>query len=171
MSAGLEKALLREARAVARGLRERRIRLVLAESCTGGLVAASLATVPGISEFLCGSAVVYRDETKRAWLGVATRGQAVSARVAREMALGALARTREAEVSAAITGHLGPGAPTRGDGRAFVAIARRGRRRICAVQEISLQKSARADAQLRRRRQILAAISVFLALRAALEDQ
>ena len=44
-------------------LRLRSRRVVLAESCTAGLVSAALAQVPGVSEFHCGSAVVYRLET------------------------------------------------------------------------------------------------------------
>ena len=44
------------------------VRVAFAESCTAGLVAASLARTPGISQWLCGSAVVYRDATKAAWL-------------------------------------------------------------------------------------------------------
>ena len=104
-------------------------RVVFAESCTGGLVSASLARVPGISEFHCGSAVVYRLDTKTRWLGVSDEMLcdvgAVSAPVAQAMAVGVLERTPEAELSAAITGHLGPNAPADQDGLVFIALARR----------------------------------------------
>ena len=50
--------------------RRRANALVLAESCTGGLAAAALATIPGISRWFCGSAVTYRDQTKIDWLAV-----------------------------------------------------------------------------------------------------
>ena len=43
---------------------------MLAESCTGGLAAATLARIPRVSEALCGSAVVYQVETKAQWLQV-----------------------------------------------------------------------------------------------------
>lgn len=104
-------------------------RLVLAESCTGGLVAASLAAVPGVSQRFCGSAVTYREATKQAWLGIdreAIRAAtAVSETVTRAMARGVLRRTAEADVAAAVTGHLGPDAPEPLDGILFVAFARR----------------------------------------------
>jgi PncC family amidohydrolase len=113
-------------------LRQRRIRIVLAESCTAGLAAATLARTPGISEFLCGSAVVYRDATKTAWLAV-PQGLlddpalgAVSAPVARAMAEGALQRTPEADAAASVTGHLGPHAPHGLDGVIYVAVVLRG---------------------------------------------
>src|SRR3954465_4450135 len=92
------RALFFEAMRVAALLKSRDLRIVFAESCTGGLVSASLAQIPGISSQLCGSAVTYRDATKSEWLGVAPaklKGKgAVSAGVARLMALGALKKTR-----------------------------------------------------------------------------
>lgn len=104
-------------------------RVVFAESCTGGLVAAALARVPGISDFLCGSAVAYRLDTKSRWLGVPEAMLAdpgpVSEVVARAMAFGVLGRTPEADLAASITGHLGPDAPGDLDGLIFVGIARR----------------------------------------------
>ncbi|MEZ6136283.1 MAG: CinA family protein [Pirellulaceae bacterium] len=48
-------------------------RLVLAESCTAGRVAATLASFPGISNWLCGSFVVYRCDSKSRWLGIPTK--------------------------------------------------------------------------------------------------
>jgi len=109
-------------------LQRNKMKLVLAESCTGGLVAAELAKVPGVSNWFCGSAVTYR-ETKTAWLDVdqasIDRHTAVSVEVATEMVLGVLRRTPEADIAAAITGHLGPLAPDRFDGIVFVALAKR----------------------------------------------
>ena len=89
-------------------LAENNVRVVFAESCTGGLVAATLAEVPGVSEFLCGSAVTYREDTKCEWLGVSAddiaRHSAVSESVAGQMAIGVLERTPEADLAASITG-------------------------------------------------------------------
>jgi nicotinamide-nucleotide amidase len=113
------------------GLRSRHDRLVLAESCTAGLVAARLGKIPGISDFLCGSMVVYRTPTKTAWLGISTailenpETGPVSAQVTTALAEAILARTPEATVAAAITGHLGPGSPAELDGKVFCAFSRR----------------------------------------------
>ncbi len=108
-------------------LRQLNQRIVFAESCTAGLVSATLAESPGISEFHCGSAVVYRNETKARWLSVdrdilADPGP-VSPLVARALADGALARTPEANIAVAITGHLGPDAPAGQDGLVFIGFA------------------------------------------------
>jgi nicotinamide-nucleotide amidase len=106
------------------------LRIVLAESCTGGLVSALLTRIPGVSEFHCGSAVVYQIATKAEWLGVPKRllrnPGPVSPEVAAKMATGVLAVTPHAEIAAAVTGHLGPGAPSGQDGLVYVAFARRG---------------------------------------------
>ena len=104
-------------------------RLGLAESCTAGLVAASLGRVPGISRHLCGSLVTYRDATKTSWLGVPPpvleQRTAVSEAVARLMATGALVATPEADLAASVTGHLGPNAPPEQDGLVYVGVAER----------------------------------------------
>ncbi|MBC19320.1 MAG: damage-inducible protein [Planctomycetaceae bacterium] len=102
-------------------------RIVLAESCTGGLVAAQLTSIPGASMFICGSMVAYRDATKRDWLGVAAekieKYSSVSSEVTLEMASAALSLTAEASLAVAITGHLGPDVPKQLDGKIFIAVA------------------------------------------------
>jgi nicotinamide-nucleotide amidase len=104
-------------------------RVVLAESCTAGLACAALGQNPGISQWLCGSAVTYREATKTNWLGVKEDTlrfhSAVSREVAIEMAMGALQATPEADFAASITGHLGPNAPAGFDGLVFIGVARR----------------------------------------------
>jgi PncC family amidohydrolase len=104
-------------------------RVVFAESCTGGCVSAAMARVPGISEFLCGSAVTYRNRTKSDWLGVdenlLSEFGAVSEPVTRQMAVKVLAMTPEAHWGASVTGHLGPGSPDGLDGVVFTSVARR----------------------------------------------
>lgn len=110
-------------------LAQHELKLVLAESCTGGLVAAQLAKVPGVSNWLCGSTVTYRSETKSAWLNidpdVIDRHTAVSSEVVVAMVQGVMRITPEADIAGAITGHLGPNAPLGFDGIVFVATAMR----------------------------------------------
>jgi nicotinamide-nucleotide amidase len=86
-------------------------RIGLAESSTGGLLAARLTDRPGASRHLAGGVVAYSDEAKSELLGVPAeliveRG-AVSTEVAEAMADGALARF-EADVACAVTGIAGP---------------------------------------------------------------
>jgi nicotinamide-nucleotide amidase len=87
-------------------------RLGLAESCTGGLLAARLTDRPGSSDYFAGSAVAYSNEAKAELLGVDPAllddHGAVSPQTARAMAEGALARF-DADVACAITGIAGPG--------------------------------------------------------------
>lgn len=110
-------------------LARRNLRVVFAESCTAGLVSASLAAVPGVSEWLCGSVVTYQSATKTAWLGVPREvievETAVSATVAEWMARAVLEKTFHADLAASITGHLGPNAPDGFDGLVFIGTARR----------------------------------------------
>jgi len=93
------------------------IRLVAAESCTGGLLASFLTSIPGASQHFCGSLVVYRDDSKSKWLGVEKKLlddpliTSVSSLVTEKLAREALSRTPEASLAFAITGHLGPNAP------------------------------------------------------------
>ena len=86
-------------------------RLGLAESCSGGLLAARITNLSGASAYMAGGVVSYSNEAKAALLGVdpgliEAKG-AVSAEVAEAMALGALERF-EADVAVSITGIAGP---------------------------------------------------------------
>ena len=87
----------------------------VAESCTGGLLAARLTQIPGSSEYFAGGVVSYSNEAKTDLLGVdpdlIERFGAVSPEAADAMADGALARF-EADTAVAITGIAGPGGGT-----------------------------------------------------------
>jgi nicotinamide-nucleotide amidase len=96
-------------------LRDRRMTLALAESCTGGLVARRMTDEAGASDYLLAGLVTYSNEAKQALLGVreatlAAHG-AVSEACAREMAGGAR-RVAGADAGLAITGIAGPGGGT-----------------------------------------------------------
>jgi nicotinamide-nucleotide amidase len=92
--------------------RERGLTLATAESCTGGMVAQRLTSVPGSSDVFLGAVVAYSDEVKEGELGVgeellAGHG-AVSAEVAAAMTSGVRERLG-ADVAVAVTGIAGPG--------------------------------------------------------------
>lgn len=96
---------------LAQALRPRGWRLATAESCTGGLIAATCTGLSGSSDWLDRGFVTYSNAAKTAQLGVpealiAQHG-AVSQAVARAMAEGAL-RHSLAQVSVAVTGVAGP---------------------------------------------------------------
>ncbi len=86
-------------------------RLGLAESCSGGLLAARITDLPGASAYMAGSVVAYANQAKASLLAVdpsliEAKG-AVSPEVAEAMALGALERF-DADVAVSITGIAGP---------------------------------------------------------------
>jgi nicotinamide-nucleotide amidase len=95
--------------------RRRKLRVVTAESCTGGLIAAALTAIAGSSDVVDRAFVTYSNEAKREMIGVpwdAILGHgAVSEPVARAMASGALARGN-AQIAVSVTGVAGPGGGT-----------------------------------------------------------
>jgi PncC family amidohydrolase len=102
---------------VVRLLQNERLTLALAESCTAGLVADSIASIPGASNVFWGSFVTYRVEAKAAMLGIdrtmIERYGVVSGETARMMAEGALEKSG-ADLSASVTGLAGPDGDDRG---------------------------------------------------------
>ena len=127
-------------------------KIVLAESCTGGRAAALLTLEPGISGHFCGSAVTYRAETKSQWLnidsGFIQTHTAESIETTLAMATEVLNRTTEADWSAAVTGHFGPGAPPEKDGIVFIVVARRLAEKIDTQwQQIKLIAASRSERQ------------------------
>jgi nicotinamide-nucleotide amidase len=91
--------------------REQALTLATAESCTGGMVAERLTSVPGSSQVFLGAVVAYSNGVKEAELGVPDdmleQHGAVSAETAAAMAAGARARLG-ADVAVSITGIAGP---------------------------------------------------------------
>lgn len=93
-------------------LKARGFSLVLAESCTGGALAAAVTDIPGASCWFAGSLVTYSNAAKCRWLAVdadllAEHG-AVSEQVAQQMAEGALQAMPSAQVAVSVTGIAGP---------------------------------------------------------------
>lgn len=121
---GLEEALLSEAAA-------RNTKLAVAESCTAGLVASMIASVPGASASLAGGWITYSNEMKMQLLGVEKSvldaHGAVSAQCACAMADGAAQRSR-ADLAVAVTGIAGPdgGTPDKPVGTVWIAVSHAG---------------------------------------------
>ena len=117
--------------AIGDALRVRGEKLVSAESCTGGLIAAACTSVAGSSDWFERGFVTYSNEAKNECLGVPAstlqRHGAVSEPVARAMAEGAL-KVSHAQWAVAVTGIAGPGGAVPGKpvGTVWLAIAHAG---------------------------------------------
>ena len=143
------------AEAAARVIKANRVagRMVaVAESCTGGLVAAALTEIAGSSAVLDRSYVTYSNEAKQQMLGVSadiieTFG-AVSIATAWAMAQGALRRS-DADVAVAITGIAGPdgGSASKPVGTVVFARALRGSDEIMTDQ-VMFEDTGRAGVRL-----------------------
>lgn len=92
--------------------RGKALKIATAESCTGGLIAATLTEIPGSSDVVERGFVTYSNEAKQTMLGVpATTLEefgAVSRETAEAMAKGALANS-PADLAVSVTGVAGPG--------------------------------------------------------------
>jgi nicotinamide-nucleotide amidase len=123
--------LLSEAEALLAACRAAGITLATAESCTGGLIAATLTAIAGSSDVVDRGFVTYSNEAKTEMLGVppdliASAG-AVSEPVASAMATGAVGHSR-ATIAVSVTGVAGPGggSPEKPVGLVCFGLARRG---------------------------------------------
>ena len=111
--------------------RAQKLRIVTAESCTGGLIAGLLTEIPGSSDVVERGFVTYSNEAKEDLLDVPGElihaHGAVSAEVARSMAQGALKHSL-AQLAVAVTGIAGPGggSATKPVGLVYVAAQRLG---------------------------------------------
>lgn len=113
-------------------LREAKLVIATAESCTGGLIAGALTEIAGSSDVVDRGFVTYSNDAKSECLGVPSElieeYGAVSEEVARAMAKGAVHRSR-ATIAVAVTGVAGPGGGSaeKPVGLVHVAVARSGR--------------------------------------------
>jgi nicotinamide-nucleotide amidase len=96
-------------------LRELRLKLAIAESCTGGLLGERITNIPGSSDVFLGGIIAYDNAVKLNLLGVNARTiervGAVSEEVALEMAAG-VKKQLQADVGISVTGIAGPGGGT-----------------------------------------------------------
>jgi nicotinamide-nucleotide amidase len=115
--------------------------MVVAESCTGGWISKAITDISGSSKWFAEGFVTYSNQSKHVRLGVPNailrKYGAVSEATAREMAAGALKRTR-ADVAVAVTGIAGPGGGVAGKpvGTVWLAWARRRGRTILVSAEL-----------------------------------
>jgi len=119
------------ARKVGERLKQEKLMLATAESCTGGWAAQAMTAIAGSSDWFERGFVTYSNDAKQEMLGVSpltlkSHG-AVSEETAREMALGALGRSK-AGVALAVTGVAGPtgGSDAKPVGTVCFAWARKG---------------------------------------------
>ena len=109
-------------------LRSKGATISIAESCTGGLISHRLTNIPGSSDYLERSLVVYSDKAKKEFLNVPAsilkRHGAVSQEVAEYMAKG-VKRMGKTTFGLAITGIAGPtgGTPEKPVGTVFISLA------------------------------------------------
>lgn len=158
MSAVFPEPCAEAARALLDACERKGLRLVTAESCTGGLIAGCLTEIAGSSSVVDRGYVAYHDRAKVEMLGVrettlAAHG-AVSEATAREMATGALARSG-CGLAIAVTGIAGPGGATAAKpvGLVHLAVAHRGdtllHRRVVFDGDRSAVRLATVTAALR----------------------
>ena len=136
--------------------RARGWRVVTAESCTGGLVAAALTAVAGSSDVIERGFVAYSNKSKMELLGVpqeiiAEHG-AISADSAAAMATGAVARAG-VDLAVSVTGVAGPGGgtPQKPVGLVYIGVATRGgasrvERRIFPGDRAAIRRAAVVEA-------------------------
>ena len=126
----IDRQIVTQAATLLEAARERGDLLATAESCTGGLLAATLTAIPGASDVFERGFVTYSNTSKSELLGVPAwlieRHGSVSEDVARAMVGGALTHSR-ATLAVAITGIAGPGGgtPDKPVGLVHLAAARR----------------------------------------------
>lgn len=137
--------------ALADALRERGLHVAVAESCTGGLIAAACTSVAGSSDWFERGFVTYSNEAKSELLGVDAalirRHGAVSEPVVRAMAEGALARSH-ASIVVAVTGIAGPGGAVPGKpvGTVWLALAQSGQPTLAIGEQFSGDRTAVREA-------------------------
>ena len=121
-------------------LKEKGLTLSTAESCTGGMIAEKITSVPGSSDVFGFGFVTYANQAKETLLGVDTLKEhgAVSEETAISMAEGALQKSGS-DISVAVTGIAGPGGGTdeKPVGLVYIAAAQKGGKTLCQKHQFS----------------------------------
>lgn len=126
----IDSALCKEAESFLEDCRIRNIKVATAESCTGGLIAAALTSIPGSADVLERGFITYCNTAKIDMLGVPEillkKHGAVSTEVAEAMVMGAL-KNSTADLALSVTGIAGPGGATaeKPIGLVYIASAKR----------------------------------------------
>ena len=141
--------------------RQKTLKIATAESCTGGLLAATITEIPGSSDVLDRGFVTYTNEAKQAMLGVKAKTLnsfgAVSRETAEAMAQGALSHA-PVDLSASITGIAGPGGGSPGKPVGLVHFVAASRRAQLIHQERHFGDIGRAQV---RRASVLKALAML----------
>ena len=157
--------LTSKAEQLLQSLRDAKLMIATAESCTGGLIAGVLTEIAGSSDVVDRGFVTYSNEAKNECLGVPgeliEEHGAVSEEVARAMAKGAVHRSR-ASISVAVTGVAGPGGGTaeKPVGLVHVAVARSGRETL--HKRLQLGDIGRSDVRMATVREALGLVEQAL---------
>jgi nicotinamide-nucleotide amidase len=145
-------ALLSRAETLLAELRRRKLKLVTAESCTGGLIAGLLTEIAGSSDVVERGFVVYSNEAKMSLLGVPANvidlHGAVSEPTARAMAEGAL-KNSLADIAISVTGIAGPGGGSAEKPVGLVHFGCASRHGETAHRRFVFDKADRGDVRLR----------------------
>lgn len=119
-------------------LKNKKLKLVTAESCTAGMLSSYIAELPGSGDVFFGGFVTYHDESKTKLLdvdaGIISEKGAISPETATAMAQGALDKSA-ADIAVAITGIAGPdGVEGKPVGLVYIAVNCKGKTRVIANQ-------------------------------------
>jgi nicotinamide-nucleotide amidase len=161
----IDQRIIADATALLEACRRRGILLATAESCTGGLLAATLTAVPGSSDVVDRGFVTYSNAAKSEMLGVPVwlieRHGAVSEDVARAMVGGALTYSR-ATLAVAITGIAGPSGGTAEKPIGLVHVAGAARDAPVSHERLLLGDIGRAEIRRESVRRALALLASLL---------
>lgn len=155
------QSLILLAQDVIKAATAKKMRIAVAESCTGGLLAACLTEVSGASSAFEGGAITYSNDAKMTFLNVSSqtlaRFGAVSLECAQEMAKGVL-DAAGADIAVAITGIAGPGGGSaeKSVGLVYIALAKKG-----GARDVS-QNNFEGDRNAIRLKSVKAALEMLL---------
>jgi nicotinamide-nucleotide amidase len=160
----IDASLIAQAASLLDACRQRELKLATAESCTGGLLAATLTAVPGSSDVFDRGFITYSNDAKSDMLGVSPalieRHGAVSEEVARAMVDGALDRS-QADLVVSVTGIAGPDGGSAEKPVGLVHFAARRRDGETVYERVLFGDAGRAEV---RRLSVAQALALFASL-------